>query len=77
MDANKARVLTNDFLAGVYTIESLTLLRAVIKFHDYQYRVLSMPIIDDSKYDTLFDLLLSREAISKESIPADSPSQLV
>lgn len=77
MDSKQARVLTQQFLENIYTSEHVEKLRELIRFHDHCYRILHSPIIDDTNYDTLYDLLIQRESQGQSVIPTDSPTQLV
>lgn len=77
MDIKSAQCLTKKFLNQTYWTDSIDTLRSLIRYHDYQYRIVCKPIIDDTTYDRLFNLLISRESDSSQSIPSDSPTVLV
>lgn len=52
-------------------------LRKILRHHDYLYYVEASPEISDREYDRLFKELESLELLSGESIPDDSPTQVV
>ena len=59
------------------TVEQLEDLRAVIRFHDWRYYVLSEPIIADYDYDMLFKKLKQLEEDNPLLKTQDSPTQRV
>lgn len=52
-------------------------LRAVIKYHDWRYYVLSEPLVTDYDYDHLFKALRELEAAHPDLVTPDSPTQRV
>src|SRR5260221_10474738 len=52
-------------------------LRDQLRYHNYQYSVLSAPGISDAEYDALFDELDAIEKAHPELITPDSPTQRV
>ncbi|MFP5040556.1 NAD-dependent DNA ligase LigA [Parasediminibacterium sp. JCM 36343] len=52
-------------------------LKAVLRFHEYRYYVLDEPIIGDTEYDKLYQLLKEMEAANPSLITPDSPTQRV
>lgn len=52
-------------------------LRDVLRFHEYRYYVLNDPLISDTEYDKLFDLLRKIEQAHPELVTATSPTQRV
>ena len=57
--------------------QQLAELRAVLRFHEYRYYVLSEPIIPDGEYDRLYKQLEKIEQDSPALVTADSPTQRV
>jgi DNA ligase (NAD+) len=68
--------ITKDFIESPHNID-LAALRNVLKFHEYQYYVLSNPLIADYEYDLLYQQLIALETASPHLISKDSPSQRV
>ena len=68
--------LSKEYLLNPHTIE-LTTLKQLLRFHEYQYYVISEPIISDFEYDQLYQQLLSIESADTSLITVDSPSQRV
>ena len=70
---------TKDFLAykPEEELKDAETLRNVLRFHEYQYYVLSESLMGDIDYDQLYTLLKEWEAKHPEDIPADSPTQRV
>jgi DNA ligase (NAD+) len=68
--------ITKDFIESPHSID-LAALRNVLKFHEYQYYVLSNPLIADYEYDLLYQQLIALETASPHLISKDSPSQRV
>jgi len=68
--------LSKEYLLNPHTIE-LTPLKQLLRFHEYQYYVLSEPLISDFEYDQLYQQLLSIESADTSLITVDSPSQRV
>jgi len=68
--------LSKEYLLNPHTIE-LTPLKQLLRFHEYQYYVVSEPIISDFEYDQLYQQLLSIESADASLITKDSPSQRV
>ena len=58
-------------------IEKVEALKAVIRFHEYQYYVLSEPTISDFDFDRLFKLLEKIEQHHPKYITLDSPTQRI
>lgn len=57
--------------------EDISLLKEVLRYHDWRYYVLSEPIISDYEYDKLFAELKKIEEKYPSLITADSPTQRV
>jgi len=57
--------------------QRLSVLREEINYHLHRYHVLDEPVISDSKFDQLFDELLSIERQNPDLIIPESPSQRV
>src|SRR5690606_8996796 len=57
--------------------QQLEKLRNKINQHNYQYYVLDDPVIADSEYDELFQLLQKLEAEHPEYVTPDSPTQRI
>lgn len=55
----------------------ISLLRDVIRFHEYRYYILSDPLISDKEYDDLFKKLQAEEKRNPELVTPDSPTQRV
>src|SRR5438552_17777107 len=53
------------------------LLREQLSLHNYQYSVLSAPLVSDAEYDAMFDELDAIEKAHPELITPDSPTQRV
>jgi len=72
----KTTELLNSSTAN-FSKEIILDLRAVLRFHEYCYYVLSEPVLADYEYDQLFRLLVQLEAAHPELVTPDSPSQRV
>jgi DNA ligase (NAD+) len=57
--------------------KDITLLRNVLRFHEYRYYVLNNPLVSDFEYDQLFKQLVALEQSNPSLIVADSPTQRV
>ncbi len=57
--------------------EELTLIRQLVRYHEWKYYVQNDPVIADYDYDLLFKKLESIEAAHPEAITPDSPTQRV
>jgi len=68
--------ITKDFIESPQNID-LAALRNVLKFHEYQYYVMSNPLIADYEYDLLYQKLIALETANPHLISKDSPSQRV
>lgn len=69
---------TKTFLAKeTLEVDDLTLLKDVLRYHDWRYYVLSEPIISDYEYDILFAELKKIEEKHSSLITPDSPTQRV
>ncbi len=68
--------ITKDFIESPHKMDLATL-RKVLKFHEYQYYVLSSPLIADVEYDLLYQQLIALEKANPHLISMDSPSQRV
>jgi DNA ligase (NAD+) len=68
--------ITKDFIENPQNID-LAALRNVLKFHEYQYYVMSNPLIADYEYDLLYQKLIALETANPHLISKDSPSQRV
>jgi DNA ligase (NAD+) len=58
-------------------LEKIESLKAVIRFHEYQYYVLSEPTISDFDFDKLFKLLEKIEHLHPNLKTPDSPTQRI
>jgi len=67
---------TKEFIQNPHNID-ITELRKLLKFHEYQYCVLSEPLISDYEYDSLYLYLKNLETANPELIVHDSPTQRV
>lgn len=63
--------------ADTVSIDEIAVLRAVLRFHEYRYYVLSDPFLADYEYDQLYQWLVKLEEAHPELITADSPTQRV
>lgn len=63
--------------AGRFSLDQLNDLKAVLRFHEYRYYVLSEPSLSDFEYDQLYKLLEKTERSHPELITKDSPTQRV
>jgi DNA ligase (NAD+) len=72
---------TNQFLQSPLAVDSslenLTQLKELLRFHEYRYYVLNDPLIADFEYDQIFKQLQQYEMKHPEQITADSPTQRV
>lgn len=59
------------------TEADIQLLKAVLRFHEYQYYVLNQPLLADYDYDQLYKELEGLEKKNPALITADSPTQRV
>lgn len=59
------------------TEQQVTILRDILRFHEYRYYVMSDPLIADAEYDTLYKALEKIEAQNPSTVTADSPTQRV
>ena len=66
--------LTSNIVSDFTELESL---RAVIRFHEWQYYVQDNPLISDYEYDLLYKLLEHTEAKHPDWQTSDSPTQRV
>lgn len=78
---DKAAILTlqsstKKFLEQPKSI-TIDALRAVLKFHEYQYYVANEPLISDFEYDQLYNQLVQLEKNNPALITPDSPTQRV
>jgi DNA ligase (NAD+) len=55
----------------------ISLLRDVLRFHEYRYYVLNEPLVSDYEYDRLYHLLKKTEQAHPDLITPDSPTQRV
>ncbi|GAC1440245.1 MAG: NAD-dependent DNA ligase LigA [Sediminibacterium sp.] len=58
-------------------LKDLPLLRAVLRFHEYRYYVLSEPLIADYEYDLLYKQLEQAESEHPGLVTPDSPTRRV
>ncbi|GAO41990.1 NAD-dependent DNA ligase LigA [Flavihumibacter petaseus] len=58
-------------------VADVTLLRDVLRFHEYRYYVLDEPLLADEEYDRLFKSLEAIEKAHPDLIRPDSPTQRV
>lgn len=72
----KTTELLNSSTAN-FSKEIILDLRAVLRFHEYRYYVLSEPVLADYEYDQLYRLLMQLEAVHPELVTPDSPTQRV
>lgn len=81
--ADQTKVLqeqTRDILTGLNSKTSnidLTLLKQVLRFHEYRYYVLNDPLLADYEYDILYQALVKIEHSNPDLISVDSPTQRV
>lgn len=68
---------THAFLHNAFNIENIENLKAILRFHEYQYYVLNNSLITDFDYDKLYKLLEKIEKEHPELITKDSPTQRV
>lgn len=68
---------TQQFLHNNFAIDHIEDLRAVLRFHEYQYYVLSHSLITDFEYDKLYKLLEQTEKQHPELVTQNSPTQRV
>ncbi len=59
------------------TVEDLSELRALLRFHEYRYYVMNDPLIADYEYDQLYKQLENFESKHPDLISSDSPTQRV
>ncbi|HVX50663.1 MAG TPA: hypothetical protein VHB48_10925, partial [Chitinophagaceae bacterium] len=59
------------------TEKEISILRDVLRFHEYRYYILNDPLIDDTSYDLLFKQLQKIEALHPGLVTPDSPTQRV
>ena len=73
-EIKKYQEKTNQFLTvkNPAEVEEVDELRNVLRFHEYQYYVLSAPLLDDYSYDVLYKLLQAWEKENPDEVPADS-----
>ena len=69
--------LVKKTVANLVSKKDITLLRNVLRFHEYRYYILNDPLISDFEYDQLYKTLEKIELENTESITADSPTQRV
>lgn len=55
----------------------LSMLRDVLRFHEFRYYVMSEPLITDYEYDLLYQLLQRTEKAHPAMVTSDSPTQRV
>ncbi len=55
----------------------ISLLRDILRFHEYRYYILNDPMISDEEYDKLFKALETMEKKNPKLITPDSPTQRV
>lgn len=70
------QALAKAYLTNPHMI-ALDSLKKLLKFNEYQYYVLSEPLISDYEYDQLYQKLLLIESANSSLITPDSPSQRV
>jgi DNA ligase (NAD+) len=58
-------------------VKKLEELRKVLRFHEYRYYVMADPLISDSEYDKIYQLLEAVESKHPELVTPDSPTQRV
>jgi DNA ligase (NAD+) len=63
--------------SGAVDTKDTTLLRDVLRFHEYRYYILNDPLISDFEYDQLYKALEKLEAENPDLITPDSPTQRV
>lgn len=59
------------------SLEQVSQLKDVLRFHEYRYYVLNDPLIADAEYDQLYKQLQRIELARPEFITSDSPTQRV
>jgi DNA ligase (NAD+) len=67
---------TKEFIQNPEIID-INQLRKLLKFHEYQYYVITEPLISDYEYDLLYQHLKNLEETNPELIVHDSPTQRV
>ena len=67
---------TKEFIQNPEIIDIIQL-RKLLKFHEYQYYVITEPLISDFEYDLLYQYLKNLEEANPELIVHDSPTQRV
>ena len=67
---------TKEFIQNPEIIDIIQL-RKLLKFHEYQYYVITEPLISDYEYDLLYQHLKNLEETNPELIVHDSPTQRV
>src|SRR4051812_35433158 len=70
---------TRELLKDIDDLASsqVTLLRDILRFHEYRYYILNDPLISDFEYDQLYKALDTLEKINPELIISSSPTQRV
>lgn len=74
---NQTNTLLSLLKNNAITEENVQTLKAVLRFHEYQYYVINQPLIADYDYDLLFKQLQHIEANNPLLVTADSPTQRV
>lgn len=62
---------------GGNSLLDLSLLRDVLRFHEYRYYILNDPLLADAEYDKLYKYLEKAEQADPSLITPDSPTQRV
>lgn len=68
---------SKSWLSNPPTVSELSLLKDVLRYHEWKYYVNDSPILSDFEYDQLFKILESIEKANPLLITADSPTQRV
>ncbi len=73
------KLLLKDISSGntADKLKEIELIRKIIRFHEYRYRVLNDALISDYEYDQIFNLLKKIEEDNPDALTADSPTQRI
>lgn len=80
-NTRKLQQMTSDLMKKLpgssISPKDISVLRDVLRFHEYRYYILNDPLISDSEYDRLFKGLEKLETDNPKLITPDSPTQRV
>lgn len=71
------QLVTNQLLKTKSSIDNISQLRDILRFHEYRYYVLNDPLVTDTEYDSLYKTLEKIETENPSLITPDSPTQRV